>query len=108
MAIDTRFLELMQDTVTIYTKTSLDQYGARAWSASGTTYNSHVQPETSVTVDQDGRQISITATVIIYGVATVTSNDKIVLPDGTSPPIISVHQYRDENGSHHTTLRLGR
>ena len=108
MAISSELASLMESSVIIYPATAVDQYGARTVSASGTTYQAHVQPESSLARDDMGREVTIVATVIIYGVATVTTNDRITLPDGSSPVIVSISQHRDPSGPHHTTLRLGR
>jgi hypothetical protein len=37
----------------------------------------------------------------------VTPLSKIVLPNGSSPPIIHVDTIRDENGDHHTSVTFG-
>lgn len=108
MPISSKLADLFESQVTIYPYSSVDQYGKRTTSGTGTTYDAHVQPETSLARDDLGREVTIVATVIIYGVATVTTNDRIVLPDGSSPAIVSISQHRDPDGAHHTTLRLGR
>jgi len=46
--------------------------------------------------------------VIIFGVADITLDDKVELPDGSEPVIVAVDQHDDEDGPHHTTISVGR
>lgn len=108
MAIESDFLSMMADTVTVYAQSSLDNYGKRTWSGSGTTYNARIQADSQLRRDDQGREVSVIGRVYLYGAPALTTNHRIVLPDGTSPIIVAVDVVGDEVGDHHTVITLGR
>ena len=42
-----------------------------------------------------------------YGTPGLDPEDRVALPDGTSPPVLSVRRYPDENGAHHEVAYFG-
>lgn len=108
MAIESDFLELFSETVTLYPPATLDKYGKRGFSASGVTACAHLVAEVELARDQDGREVTQTGKIYVYGTPTVTNDYRLVLQDGTEPIIISVDQPHDQNGPHHTVIRIGR
>lgn len=108
MGIESLFADLMPATVTVYPRSAIDQYGKRSWSASGTSYSCRIQADTGVMRDAEGREVVITGRAYLYGAPVLTTDHKIVLPDGSSPVIVSVATVEDEDGPHHTMIRFGR
>lgn len=104
MGIEAAFLEMMPSTVTVYPKSSTDAYGKLSFSATGVATRCRIQPRTDVVVTEDLREIVAKGTIIFYGTPTITTESKIVLPDGTDPLILSVAVHNDESGLHHTTV----
>ena len=108
MAIETDFLELMGDTVTIYSTASVDKYGKRTTSGTGTKYNCRVQAQSETLRDTEGRTIDVVANVYVYGMATVANGDRVLLPDGSTPVVVMVNNNNDQVGNYYTSIKLGR
>ena len=109
MGIESEYRELFSDTVTLYPPATVDKYGMRTWTASASvTACAHLVSETSLTRDPDGREVTETGRVYIYGTPTVTTDHKIRLSDGSEPVIIGVDVPFDNVGAHHTVVRIGR
>jgi len=107
MTIEAAFLEMMPTQVTVYPKSSTDAYGKFTFSATGTATNCRVQETGRVVKSADGRDVYEVGTIIFYGNPTITTDSKIVLPDSSSPLILSVQVYNDDTGTHHTTVSFG-
>ena len=109
MAIESAFRELFSETVTLYAPTTTDVYGKRSHvsASAATTAPAHYVSEEELLHTQDGREVIQTGKIYLYGTYTVNTNYKIVLDDGSSPPIIGVDQPHDQNGAHHTVIRVG-
>ena len=109
MTLDPEFLTLMPDTVTVYPQSSLDKYGKRTWSASGTSYRCRIQSQTKLFRDPSGREVTIDGRVFLYGAPSdITTDHRLVLPDGSSPVLYVVNVANDETGAHHTVLEYGK
>jgi hypothetical protein len=107
MALETAFLELMQETVTVYSQTAKNEYGVQTW-GSGTTVNCRVMETGSLVHDANGRQVYESGKIIFYGTPTVSLSSRIGLSDGSYPVLLSVNVYRDQSGLHHTSVSFGR
>jgi len=107
MSIESAYLELFSERITLYPPASTDQYGKRTFSASGVTACAHLVSDRSLTRDQDGREVVEEGKVYVYGTPTVTNDYRLVLADGTEPIIIGVDTPHDQNGAHHTVIRIG-
>lgn len=108
MTIEASFLDLMPSSVTIYPQTARNEYGVQTWSGSGTSVRCRIMLTGSVSHDQNGRQVIEDGRIIFYGTPTVDLNSKIVLPDGSTPVILTVNVHNDELGANHTTVSFGR
>jgi hypothetical protein len=105
--------EDMTDTVVVYKGTTMDAYGKRATSGSGTTYNCRIMADnTKITTDQK-RGIIEEGRLIILNDPNVDVGDRITLSNGAEPIVKMVDKvnYR-ANGSgvvnHHTVVTFGR
>jgi len=109
MAIESAYRELFSETVTLYPPASTDKYGRRTNTASASvSVPAHLVAETILTRTPDGRDVVETGKVYLYGEVTVTTDYLIVLADGASPVILGVDTPHDQNGWHHTVVRVGK
>ena len=109
MAIESNFRELFSETVTLYPPTAQDVYGKYSYVAASVavTAPAHYSSERELLRDADGREVVQTGKIYLYGIYTVDETYKLVLDDGSEPPIIGVDQPHDQNGAHHTVIRIG-
>lgn len=107
MAIERAYLELFSETVTLYEPESTDKYGKRTWASSGVSACAHLMAEEKLSKTADGRDVLETGKVLLYGQFNVTTDHRIELEDGSEPIIIAVDEPYDQNGWHHTVIRIG-
>ena len=107
MALETAFLELMGQTVTVSSQTAKTAYGVQTW-GSGTSVNCRVMETGTLVNDANGKQVYESGKIIFYGTPTVNLSSRIALPDGSFPVLLSVVVHRDEDGLHHTSVSFGR
>lgn len=113
MSFESAFLELMPSTVTISTRSSHNSYGEASY-GSGTSYRARVVAQTGFVRAAGGfglsghfETVEVRTVVWIASTGVITTDDRITLPDGTTPPIVAVERYPDEDGTHHHKLMLG-
>lgn len=108
MALSSEFEEMCKETVTVYPQSSVDKYGKRTFSATGTEYKARIVWSDRVTRDDKGREVVESGRAIIYGVATgVTDDYRMKLPDGQDVIITSFATVNDSDGPHHSVLGFG-
>lgn len=100
------FLALMPHTVTISTRASHNNYGEPSY-GSGTSYRARVLNAPAFKRGAGGETVEIQTTVWVASTGTISVDDRITLPDGTTPPIVLVERVPDEDGTHHHKLGLG-
>lgn len=108
MTIEAAFLDLMPSTVTWYSVASTDAYGKRTFSGTAQTQRCRVQIARNVTRDADGKEVMEDGKVYFYGTSTITVNDRLVLPDGSTQVILNVETRNDQTGAHVTVLSFGK
>jgi hypothetical protein len=108
MAFEKDFEELMPQTITIDTQ-SRDKYGKLSATGSPTSYT-----KTRIIFDTRTYRTPEGDTVVEFGkiylnqaVTNINDTDKLTLPGGAVVQVVSVNQYPDESGNHHTVLRFG-
>ena len=103
MAIDPQLTDFMPDTVTINPQSSRNNYGEETYSGATRTAKAWVEPNTHVgRTDQVHDQSQPTQAYIAD--TTLTAQDKITLPDGTTPEISTVQRYTAVTGLEHTVV----
>jgi len=111
MSIDRELLTLMTDTVTWSTASTLSQYGVPTWAGTGHSMAARIVTRHDEIRDADGQVRAARATVwcaSTNGSTFIpTVDDRITLPDGTTPPILTVETYPDEIGTHHHKIAIG-
>lgn len=101
MAFDSDFLEMMPHTVVVSTRTGHSAYGTAAYSTSGSTYRARVVTKPGFVRTSQGETVEARTVAWIASTGTITVDDKVTLPDGTSPPLALVERYADEDGNNH-------
>lgn len=84
MSLDNAMLELMADEVTIEPFSSIDGNQAQTY-GTAVTYAAQVMAFTTRIINQQGREVESTASVIIPGRVAVDHRSRITLPAGFSP-----------------------
>lgn len=107
MAIDSLLTDLMIESISVAAVASKDAYGKRTWGSPSTISNCRVQTGDHKILDSLGQEKVANGRIYVPGAPTLTLNDKITLPDGSSPPILSIERFGDENGSHHSVIHYG-
>jgi Flp pilus assembly secretin CpaC len=107
MSIEARFLDLMPSTVTIFTQTAKDAYGKQTFPATGTAVRCRVVPEDRVMRTGEGKEVVASARIYCYGTPTVTTDSKVLLPDGSEATVLAVQVQNDQSGAHHTVITVG-
>lgn len=102
MAIDRQLLTFMPHTVTIAPYTAKNNYGEDSHGTTRTA-SAYVEPDKqlqdSTQIDQEAR--SKTAYI---SDTTITLRDKITLPDGSTPNIVSIAIHTEVAGLEHTVV----
>ena len=108
VGIDDRFSEMMTDTVVFNAGSAIDKYGKRTYGGTTTSVQCKIIYETRLMKDMEGQDIVSTGRAILYGPYTsLALTDKITLPNGTTPVIISIETLQDTAGPHHTVVHFG-
>ena len=106
MGFDDALLGLMPDTLSVQALkgVSTDGYGTASYSTAAASYRCRVvEKQTLVTTFEGVEQVARTV-VWVRSSSTFGPWDKITLPDGTSPGLLAVQDFRDEVGAHHQKL----
>jgi len=98
--------DLFTQTITLEEASSENEYGGRNY-GSPASYSARVVAQNKYIRRPNGVEFLSTTKVWIQGTPTVSLDDRITLPDSTTPQILLVRQYPDELGDHHTELDLG-
>lgn len=107
------FETIMRQSITIEEALSYDKFGARTY-GTAIQYDCRIVEKLERVVDFDGRDTSATTVIWalphpISGIPDIGPDSRVVLPDGTSPPVLYFAVYPDENGEdHHFKIALGR
>lgn len=107
MPIDPDFLELMPHEIVvtrISTSTPYTQYGAKQFATGTSKVRCRVVQKSRLVRTADGREVFARGKVYLYGDPGITNEDKITLPDGTTPEIVFIESYPDDQGDHHQVL----
>jgi hypothetical protein len=107
MSIESQFRELFSESASFYAESTVDKYGKRSFSASPIVAAAHLVTETELSRTPDGREVVETGRLYLYGEVDVTVDHKVRLQNGAEPIVIAVDTPYDQNGPHHTVVRLG-
>lgn len=110
MAIASDLLSLMTQTVVWTTGGTMSNYGVPTFGSTGHAMSARVTLEAGETRDRDGNSLATQGTVWCASTGSTfipSPDDRIVLPDGRSVPVVTVNILRDEDGLHHFKAILG-
>lgn len=102
------FLDLMPHTITVAARGSTRSlYGVPGAAGTATSYRARVVQAPQWVRDSDGTRLLASAVAWVSSTASVPADGVWTLPDGTTPPVLWVARYPDENGLHHTKIVFG-
>ncbi len=112
----TEWLDMMPHTVTLEPFSDRDDYGKPIYGTAAT-YRARVVYKTEMIIDQriGAAELETTSNGHIWfgppttnlhsgTPPTVTAEDKVTLPDGSTPNIMRVDRFPDEYGDHHVKV----
>jgi len=83
-----------------------DAYGGPSYDAP-ITYVARITYKPTKVRTSDGREQVARGVIWVGGSPVVALQDKITLPDGTAPPLLTSDRVSDENGDTHTKVYFG-
>lgn len=99
--------DLMNDTIVVNARNSIDKYGKRGFASSGTTYtNCRVQTGSKLIRDAAGKEVIENGRVYVLGQCNISIGDKVTLPSGNTPTVILIDDVSDEHGIDHVVLHF--
>ena len=101
MAYETDFNELLVQTLKVRTLSSVSAGGAPTFSGTTSSYSCRAKKVTKFVRDAQGGARMATDEVWVASTGTFVPTSRYELPDGTTPPLLYVTSYPDEDGSHH-------
>jgi len=107
MSFDPAFLEFMPHTIVVYPLTGFDEYAEASFSASGSTYSAMVEEKPDVIRSAFGDEIVSSHVAYVASTSRIDLSSRVVLPDGTEPPLVRSDVFSDEDGFHHNILFFG-
>ncbi len=108
MSWSTEFAELMPHTVQIAALASFstDGYGDAVY-GTASTFTARVVGKQTLVRTFEGTEELATTIVYVASTGTINPSDRITLPDGSTPPLLAVSTFPDEDGTHHHKLAFG-
>jgi len=100
MALEQDFLEWFNQTITLEPFTGVNTYGEPQY-GTAVQYSAFVQRKTKLVRDRIGQEAVSTSQVYLNGTVNVDIQDRITLPDGSRPVILSIEALPDETGNIH-------
>lgn len=83
--------------------------GRPSWStAAPTTYTARWVRQPSVVSQNDGSVIEVESYAWIKSTVMLSPRARYTLPDGSTPPVVAVEGYPDQDGLHHVKVVFGR
>lgn len=106
MAAVSEWSDLFAHTITHKPFSSRDEFGAVTYGA-GTSFSARLVEKPTHVRGSDGNEVVARGVVWILGTPSIDAEDQIVLPDGSTPPILAVSKPADEIGTHHVKVFFG-
>lgn len=107
-----QWTEDMTDTITVFKQTTVNNYGSKAISGSGTNFACRIISDVKTSRDEQGTQVVEGGTLYILSDADIEVGDRLDLPGSNADPrILDVNKVSySANGTptvHHTRVRFG-
>jgi hypothetical protein len=109
MAFTDPLLELFSTSVTYadWAGMSTDGYATSSFSTASVTYPARVTSKQRLVRTFDGTEELATTTVWVASTSTFSPLGQFTLPDGTTPGLLAIETFRDEDGVTHSKLGFG-
>ena len=98
-----QWLDMMPTTATYANPSGLDVYG-KPTAGTVVTFKCHISRNQRQVFSPDGVVVLEGGTIQMDDVYDINEQAILTLPDGSTPKILSVRTYYDENGAHHTSV----
>ena len=107
MALESDFLTMTNETVTVKSPSGYSKYGAPTFGAESTAIPARHEIYTRRIVDSNGVECVSSGTLFVLSTtATIGVDDQITLSDGSTPEIARVEIHKDQEGQHHLEVML--
>ncbi len=108
--MEAELLDLMPHTIYRSTKGTMDRYGSPQW-GTPVAYRARVVMRQREIRQANNQSVTSQATAWVDSTGVWSVDDRITLPAGalptTSPSILLVESFPDENGNHHIKIGMG-
>lgn len=105
MALEPAFLALMNQQVTVEPFASSNMYGEPAF-GDAVTMQARIEGRPQMVRTATGEERVASAVVYVDSTPVVSPRDRVTLPDGSTPLVLSVIEMPDERGPHHQAIYL--
>ncbi len=95
--------DMFPSTISIQTVASTNAYGVDSYNTAVEYAGRVVYKNTSV-INAAGEEVVARGAVWLQTTTVINTTDKITLPDGSTPELISVDRPQDQDGNHHIKL----
>lgn len=106
MPIEADFLEFMTQVVTV-AQPGVRNLQGEATYGPATSYSARVVYKNQMVRALTGDEVVSRSHAYVYGLTEATPDSLVTLPDGTTPVILAVEEYPDEDGPHHHVIYFG-
>jgi hypothetical protein len=107
MALESDFLAMSTQTITVEPLSTVNAYGAPTFGTS-TTYRAYIEPGTFITKNLQGvEEVASAMVYVLSSSASLAVQDRVTLPDGRKPKLIRVDILNDDEGQHHIEAAIG-
>lgn len=103
MALEAELLDLMVDVVTVAPFAAVNGYGEPSF-GTATQIQARIERTNRKVYGADGTERVATTRVYLPPSPPVSERDRLTLPDGRQPRILSVERGSDERGEHHQVV----
>lgn len=105
---ESAFLDLMPHTITVAPRGSTRSvYGVPGTAGAAVSYRARLVQAPQWVRDSNGTRTLAAAVAWISSTAPIPADGVWTLPDGSTPPVLYVVAFPDENGVHHTKVAFG-
>ena len=107
MSLEYEFRDLMPQSVIVKTRTGRGTDGAPTFSTAASTYRARVVNVNTEMRDQAGVVKVARYEVWVHSTGILAVDSRYQLPDGATPPVLSIDIFPDDGGNHHSRVRFG-
>lgn len=106
MSFASDFDDMLSQTITYKPFSSRTAGGTNTF-GSASTYQARVVNVNKQSRDLQGNVVQAAYEVWVASTSVLSARGQFTLPDGTSPPVLNLSVYPDENGNYHNKIFFG-